>query len=194
MRGCPDNYQCGLPCITRLLVLNDLETGLPLAVMDCVWITAKRTGAATAVASRYRARPDCEVVEILGCSVQGRSNLEAQQVLFPVRCVMARDGDPVAQRRYVERMSARFGLQVVTAAGPKQVDGHAQFGQPRAIRLQHFTRPVDLLQQGYLFLMQRPPHPHTPLKGAQLPGLVALRVLFAQPFEHGLRFQTGCAL
>ena len=51
--GYPENYKRGLPYITGLLILNDVETGMPLAVMDCTWITAKRTGAATAVAARY---------------------------------------------------------------------------------------------------------------------------------------------
>jgi len=36
------------------------------------------------------------------------------------------------------------------------LDGHLEPVQPRAIRLQHFSRPVDLLQHGHLFLMQRP--------------------------------------
>ena len=49
--GYPENSKRGLPYITGLLILNDPETGIPLAVMDCVWITAKRTGAATAVAA-----------------------------------------------------------------------------------------------------------------------------------------------
>ena len=118
--GYPENHRRGLPYITGLLVLNDPETGLPLAVMDCVWITAKRTGAATAVAAKYLARPDCEAVGILGCGVQGRSNLEALQVLFPVKRVMAYDVDPLAQRRYVEEMGTQFGLEVVAAAGPQQ--------------------------------------------------------------------------
>ena len=47
--GFPENYNLGLPYITGLLILNDPETGLPVAVMDCVWITAMRTGAATAL-------------------------------------------------------------------------------------------------------------------------------------------------
>ena len=46
--GYPANQQKGLPYISGLLILNDPETGFPLAVMDCTWITAQRTGAATA--------------------------------------------------------------------------------------------------------------------------------------------------
>ena len=45
--GFPDNYKRNLPYITGLLILNDPETGFPLAVMDCIWITAMRTAAAT---------------------------------------------------------------------------------------------------------------------------------------------------
>ncbi|HIE38513.1 MAG TPA: ornithine cyclodeaminase family protein [Anaerolineae bacterium] len=118
--GYPENYKRGLPYITGLLILNDPETGLPLAVMDCVWITAKRTGAATAVAAKYLARPDSEVVGILGCGVQGRSNLEALDVLFPLKRVLAYDVDPEARRRYVEEMTERFGLEVVPVQEPKQ--------------------------------------------------------------------------
>src|ERR1019366_4385610 len=56
--GYPGNQSKGLPYISGLLILNDPETGLPLAVMDCTWITANRTGAATAVAAKYLARRD----------------------------------------------------------------------------------------------------------------------------------------
>src|SRR5678815_3343826 len=44
--GYPGNQARKLPYISGLLILNDPETGVPLAVMDCTWITAKRTGAA----------------------------------------------------------------------------------------------------------------------------------------------------
>ncbi len=118
--GYPENQERGLPYITGLLILNDPETGIPLAVMDCVWITAKRTGAATAVAAKYLARPDSEVVGILGCGVQGRSNLEALNVLFPIKKVLAYDVDADSQRRYVEEISEQFELEVVPVQEPKQ--------------------------------------------------------------------------
>jgi len=118
--GYPENYKRGLPYITGLLILNDPQTGMPLAVMDCVWITAKRTGAATAVAAKYLARPNSEVVGILGCGVQGRSNLEALHVCLPLKRVLAYDVDPQAQQRYVQEMHERLGLEVVPVREPKQ--------------------------------------------------------------------------
>jgi ornithine cyclodeaminase/alanine dehydrogenase len=118
--GYPENYKRGLPYISGLLILNDPETGIPLAVMDCVWITAQRTGAATAVAAKYLARPDSQVVGILGCGVQGRSNLEALRVLFPIRRVLAYDVNPETKRGYAAEMSARFGVEVVPVEEPKQ--------------------------------------------------------------------------
>jgi ornithine cyclodeaminase/alanine dehydrogenase len=118
--GYPENPTRGLPYISGLLVLNDADTGLPIAVMDCVWITAKRTGAATAVAARYLARPDAGIVGILGCGVQGRSNLEALDVLFDLRRVMAYDIDRAAQHLYVKDVSDRLGIDVVPVQTPRQ--------------------------------------------------------------------------
>jgi len=54
--GFPENHRRNLPYISGLLILNDVETGLPISVMDCSWITAMRTAAATAVAARRLGR------------------------------------------------------------------------------------------------------------------------------------------
>ncbi len=113
--GYPENYKRDLPYITGLLILNDAETGVPLAVMDCAWITAMRTGAATAVAAKYLARPESESVGILGCGVQGRSNLEALQVLFPLKRVVAYDTLPAQAERFAQFARERFGLDAVIA-------------------------------------------------------------------------------
>ena len=118
--GFPENYKRGLPYITGLLILNDSETGLPISVMDCVWITAKRTGAATAVAARYLARPESSVAGVLGCGVQGRSNVEALNVLFPLKRVMAYDVNADAGRRYADEIGARLGLEVVLVGTPRE--------------------------------------------------------------------------
>jgi ornithine cyclodeaminase/alanine dehydrogenase len=118
--GYPDNYKRGLPYITGLLILNDVETGLPYAIMDCTWITAKRTGAASALAAKYLARPESEVAGILACGVQGRTNLEALACLFPIKRVYAYDILPEVQEKYVAEMKVKFDFEVLSVAQPRE--------------------------------------------------------------------------
>jgi ornithine cyclodeaminase/alanine dehydrogenase len=119
--GYPENYKRGLPYITGLLILNDTETGLPIAVMDCVWITAMRTGAATAVAAKYLARKDSEVAAILGCGVQGRTNVEALSLVLPKLCkVRAYDILPENLQRYVKEMGAKLPLEFTPVGSPRE--------------------------------------------------------------------------
>lgn len=122
--GYPRNFEQGLPYISGLLILNDERTGIPLAVMDCTWITAMRTGAATAVAARYLARPESESLGILGCGVQGYSNLEALNSVFAIKRVVAYDVLPEQVDRFVDEVHSRYGLTVVRAREPRDaVDG-----------------------------------------------------------------------
>lgn len=110
--GFPSNRGRGLPYISGLIVLNDPDTGLPTAVMDATWITAMRTGAATAVAAKHLARPDSRTVSIVACGVQGRSNLEALQCVFPIERVLAYDTDTPAAERFAEDVAGRAGVTV----------------------------------------------------------------------------------
>lgn len=110
--GYPGNQARGLPYISGLLILNDPDTGVPLAVMDCTWITAQRTGAATAVAAKYLARPESASVGIVACGVQGRSNLEALACLFRIQEVKAYDLFPEVAQRYAREMSERLSLDI----------------------------------------------------------------------------------
>ena len=122
--GYPDNPGRGLPYISGLIVVNDDETGLPLSVMDCSWITGMRTGAATALAAKHLARQDAATVGILGCGVQGRTNLRALKCLFPVEQVLAYDAAPQNAARYAEDMLAHpeiggAGVKVTVVDDPR---------------------------------------------------------------------------
>ena len=117
--GFPDNLKRGVPYINGLLILNDAETGLPLSVMDCVWLTGMRTGAATALSARYLARSNSSIVGILGCGVQGRTNFEALNVLFPLQTVKAFDADKKAARAYAKEIQARFDVDVEIVETPE---------------------------------------------------------------------------
>ncbi len=71
------NHAVGLPTHQALIALFDDENGSPLALMDGTAITAIRTGAASAVATRALAREDARVLAVLGAGVQGRAHLDA---------------------------------------------------------------------------------------------------------------------
>jgi ornithine cyclodeaminase/alanine dehydrogenase-like protein (mu-crystallin family) len=72
-----DNRRRGLPRSIHLLVLNDTESGAPLAVMSANLISAIRTGAVGGVGARALAREDATTVTIVGPGVMGRTALEA---------------------------------------------------------------------------------------------------------------------
>ncbi len=110
--GYPSNAAKGLPYVSGLLILNDPETGFPFAVMDCTWITAKRTGAATAVAAKYLARKNSHTVGIVACGVQGRSNLEALACTFPIENVKAFDIRPAIAEAFAKEMTENLGIAV----------------------------------------------------------------------------------
>src|SRR5574338_357307 len=118
--GYPENFKRGLPYISGLMILNGIETGIPYAVMDCAWITAMRTGAASALAAKYLARPESETVGILACGVQGRANLDALSCLFPIKRVYAFDVLPDVQEKFVAEMSSKFNFEIVGVKEPKQ--------------------------------------------------------------------------
>ncbi|MBO3802417.1 MAG: ornithine cyclodeaminase family protein [Candidatus Brockarchaeota archaeon] len=117
--GYPENYRKGLPYVTGLLVLNDVETGVPIAVMDCTWITAVRTGAATSVAAKHLAKADSKTLGVLGCGVQGRSNLAALKAFFPAMVeVRAYDILPEKAEKYAREM-APIGVSVKAVSNPR---------------------------------------------------------------------------
>ena len=123
--GFPENYKRNLPYITGVIILNDPETGVPICIMDAAWVTAMRTGAATAVAAKYLARRDSKVFGIIGCGVEGRSNLEAIITVFEdLEEVRAYDINKDNLDRYVSEVKEKYDIRVMPADSPrKAVEG-----------------------------------------------------------------------
>ena len=117
--GYPGNQARELPYITGLLVLNDPLSGVPIAVMDATWITAMRTGAATALAAKYLGRITSETVAVLGCGVQGRSNVHALSTLFDLKKVQAFDLKPERVVEYAREIEDSLGIKVESATDPR---------------------------------------------------------------------------
>ena len=118
--GYPGNQQKQLPYINGLLLLNDPDTGLPTTVMDATWITAQRTGAATAVAAKHLARPDSSSAGIIACGVQGRSNLEALACIFPISSVKVYDMHRQVADQFAADMAPVVSAEIEVVDTPEQ--------------------------------------------------------------------------
>jgi len=81
--GYPANVPKGLPTISGIIILNDPETGLPLAVLDGTYITALRTVAVSAVAAKHLCNPDAAVLGMVGCGVQGTYHAVGMRRMLP---------------------------------------------------------------------------------------------------------------
>ena len=87
----PENPSRGLPSIMAILIYNDPETGYPLAIMDATEITAYRTGAAAAIASKYLARRGSHTMGVVGAGSQAYTQILAHAELFNPLSVNAFD-------------------------------------------------------------------------------------------------------
>lgn len=107
----------GLPSIQGVVALCDPENGRLLALMDSGEITRIRTGAATAVAARYLARPDSGVLTLFGCGRQAESQVEALMEVLPISRVWLNDPAPGAADGLAERLRARHGIESGSVEG-----------------------------------------------------------------------------
>lgn len=73
----PDNPKRGLDSHLGTVILHSGETGEPLAIMNAAAITAIRTAAVSAIATKLLAREDASVLAIVGSGVQSRTHAEA---------------------------------------------------------------------------------------------------------------------
>ncbi|MGC2197173.1 MAG: ornithine cyclodeaminase family protein [Terriglobales bacterium] len=102
----------GLPTIQGVIVLCDAENGRPLAIMDSMEITARRTAAATAVAAKYLARPESTVLTLCGCGVQGPAQVRALALVLPLRKVFAYDANAQRAEQFALQLSGEIGIEV----------------------------------------------------------------------------------
>ncbi|MBL9024202.1 MAG: ornithine cyclodeaminase family protein [Myxococcales bacterium] len=109
----PDNpKRHGLPSVMGVYILSDPATALPLAVLDATVLTAARTGAAAAVASKHLAKPGARTIGFIGSGVQARYMLDAHRVIYGDALeVLAADIDP----RAAESFASAWGGRVVSA-------------------------------------------------------------------------------
>ncbi|TMQ59427.1 MAG: ornithine cyclodeaminase family protein [Candidatus Eisenbacteria bacterium] len=115
----PGNHGTEYDSHQGVVLLFEIEHGSLLAVIDATSITAIRTAAVSAAATRLLAREDAGDLAILGSGVQAASHLEAMRVARPIRRVRVWSRDAAHARSFAERESARYGSPVEAVADPR---------------------------------------------------------------------------
>jgi ornithine cyclodeaminase/alanine dehydrogenase len=147
--GYPANKARGLPYISGLIVLNDPETGLPLAIMDGAEITAARTAAASGVCIRRWAPSGWSEAAILGCGEQGRFHALVLAALNPDVRIRAYDPHPERIEQLGGNVEPVSGWEeavrdaaVVVSAGPIVEDPAPSIG-PDDLAERVLALPID---------------------------------------------------
>ncbi len=110
--GFYDNHKLGLPPGVAVIVLMDLKTSMPLALMDGTYITACRTGAAGAVAASVLARNDSKIVGVVGAGTQARMQVLALREIFSLEEVRVWDKYENVSKKYAKEMPEILGFTV----------------------------------------------------------------------------------
>jgi alanine dehydrogenase len=109
----PENRaRFGLPAIQGLIALYDADNGSPLAILDSIEITIKRTAAATAVAAKYLARKDSPAATICGCGTQGRAQLRALYLVLSLKKIYAFDVDQKVSSQFAAGLSRELKIDI----------------------------------------------------------------------------------
>ncbi len=99
----PENFN--LPTILSSISSYDTRTGHLKGIADGVFLTALRTGAASALASKYLAKPESTILGLIGCGAQAVTQLHAISRVFELNEVMIFDIDKSTMSSFKERIS-----------------------------------------------------------------------------------------
>lgn len=99
----PRNFN--LPTILSSISSYETSTGHLKGIADGVLLTALRTGAASAVASKFLAKSDSSILGLVGCGAQSITQLHGISRLFPIKKVMINDIDVEVMKSFKERIS-----------------------------------------------------------------------------------------
>ena len=114
------NSEKGLPSHQGSVLLFDGETGTLQAMLDGGAITEIRTGAASAVATDLLARPDAEVLALIGSGAKARSHLLAIREIRKLREVRVWSPSLESDTRFAREMGELTGLPVRICASAKE--------------------------------------------------------------------------
>ena len=115
-----NNARKSMPTTMATILLNDASTGEPLAIMEAGLITAMRTGAASAIATKYLARKDSHVVGLFGAGIQAKYQLFGVSRVRKVGNVKQYTPTKARQKKFAEEMEKEIGAKIQIVGNPKE--------------------------------------------------------------------------
>jgi len=113
----PQNpFKYNLPRASAVIILNDPETLVPIAIMDGAAISAARTGANSGVAAKYLAKKNSKTLGLIGAGVQNRTQLLAVNYAHPeIQTIKIYDLFEDRAAKFAKEMSATIGKDIIVA-------------------------------------------------------------------------------
>jgi len=106
------NFAVGMHSHNGVVVLFESEHGRPVAVVDAAEITAIRTAAASALATRLLAREDASTLTIMGYGAQGRQHLESMLCVRAFADIRIWGRNAERAQAFADQMGPRFGVEI----------------------------------------------------------------------------------
>lgn len=107
----------GLPTIISTISAYDTSSGHLIGLTDGVLLTALRTGAISAVASKYMALPESKILGLIGCGAQAVTQLHAISRVFDLDKVMLYDIDEKAISSFAQRCAVlELDIEITSAS------------------------------------------------------------------------------
>jgi ornithine cyclodeaminase/alanine dehydrogenase-like protein (mu-crystallin family) len=123
--GYSQNRRRGLPMLSAVDIINDVETSLPLAILDGAEITGMRTGGHSTVGAKYLAREDSSVLAIIGCGVQAHYHVMHMAEAFDLREVRVFDAVPDTAQGFRSAAQEHVDIPITVSSSAREATDEA---------------------------------------------------------------------
>lgn len=134
----PENRAAGLESHQGSVLLHETQTGKPLAIVHAGAVTAIRTAAVSALATRILAKESASCLALLGSGTQAHTHLESMMSVRPIARVKIWSRTPANARAFADAAAAEYGIEIETAASASEAVRGAQI----VCTLTAATKPV----------------------------------------------------
>ena len=110
----PGNQEKGFPVVNGMVLLNDADTGKPVAILDGQTLTGLRTGAVGAVGVRHLTPETPQVLGLVGCGVQGFHQVRFAAATRQIEAVYLYNRDEKKIPTFMEKLAQDSGLNGVS--------------------------------------------------------------------------------